>query len=216
MLSLFRIKIFHTKQIPNAIYLLRPVTLIHCRRCGVLELIDILKCFYSQKMTQIGKSLRPKSVIPHREDMCHEFKGHSCISADEISPHRFYIKSKSITIKSVSRTICGFLNTGFGGKALLGVFDDGKAIGLPLTADQQQHILLSLADTLERYNPPVPRERLRVRFIPVLSDEEAFEESQDSNSSVHDSALEFDVDKPHVLRRPHICCWCFKKGMYFM
>lgn len=161
-------------------------------------------------MFKIGSPILQGSPMPFREDMCHEFKGHSCISAEEARFHKVYMKKKQ-SLKATSRTICGFLNTGIGGIILLGVYDSSQAVGLPMTPDQQQHILLSLADTLERYDPPVPRERLRIRFIPVLSTEE--EAVEDADCQNHRLSAQISVEKLHVIRQPHVHCWCFKEGM---
>ncbi len=47
--------------------------------------------------------------------------------------------------------------TFLGGTIHMGVTDDGRVHGLMMSADQMQHCLLSISNSLSQYFPPVPK-----------------------------------------------------------
>ena len=72
-------------------------------------------------------------------------------------------------LKTISQTICGFLNQGQGGMVLLGIHDSGQVRGIELTPPQMTHLHYSIQDRIRRFNPPVDPELIQVQFIPVSS-----------------------------------------------
>jgi len=147
------------------------------------------------------------------EDECHEFKSHRTLSADEMPAWTTTTnEGTGQVIKSrqpVSKTIVAFLNTGRGGVCYLGVQNDGMVKGLKLTTYQKDHLIVSLYDILDRYNPKVERHQVQVNFIPVLS-----RENEDYPKEVSEYAKVDENDarrwkKPHSMRTPAYC-WCDK------
>ena len=63
----------------------------------------------------------------------------------------------------VLRALCGFLNTGEGGRVYMGVLDSGVVVGLQMTSSQVQHLEQDTHDMMSRYRPPVSRDRYTVR-----------------------------------------------------
>ena len=61
------------------------------------------------------------------------------------------------------RALCGFLNTGEGGRVYMGVLDSGVVVGLEMTSSLLQHLQQGTHDMMSRYSPPVSRERYTVR-----------------------------------------------------
>lgn len=120
------------------------------------------------------------------EDLHHEFKGHRCLSVNELSPYSFHDTDSRTkrTKRAVSRAINSFLNSGEGGTVYLGIQDDGRAVGLPLSGFQMDHVVVSLKDLLERqYRPAVQPDQYKINFIPVLPEginslEEMFDKRQ--------------------------------------
>ena len=72
-------------------------------------------------------------------------------------------------LKTISQTICGFLNQGQGGMVLLGIHDSGQVRGIELTPPQMTHLHYSIQDRIRRFNPPVDPELIQVQFVPVSS-----------------------------------------------
>lgn len=72
-------------------------------------------------------------------------------------------------LKTISQTICGFLNQGHGGMVLLGIHDSGQVRGIELTPPQMTHLHHSIQDRIRRFNPPVDPELIQVQFVPVSS-----------------------------------------------
>ncbi|KAG8237467.1 hypothetical protein J437_LFUL015686 [Ladona fulva] len=109
------------------------------------------------------------SVMEVEEDRTHEFKGHRNIAVEEIPPWCVDIKDKNRKTRSaISRNICGFINSELGGTIYLGVLDNGEIEGIPLTLYQQDHVKLSLSNTLQRFRPPFPKHLYSINFVPCL------------------------------------------------
>uniref|UniRef100_T1J2C2 Schlafen AlbA-2 domain-containing protein n=1 Tax=Strigamia maritima TaxID=126957 RepID=T1J2C2_STRMM len=152
------------------------------------------------------------------EDYHHEFKGHRSISVEELPPscHRpnpskqhFSSKVSFVSRQSrqcVSKALNAFLNTGDGGCVYLGITDDGIVRGIQLTDFQQHHIELNVVDLMTRYSPPVPSDRIKIRFVPVITkaitNVTAYLEKLKQNRIEH----EFNM-KPHIMRT-YDMCWC--------
>ena len=124
------------------------------------------------------------SRLPIEENTKIEFKNHKLISIEEMSGSGLIPRMAPIRIvfqdicvgwkrihmnlqKTVSQTICGFLNQGHGGMVLLGIHDSGQVRGIELTPPQMTHLHCSIQDRIRRFNPPVDPELIRLQFIPV-------------------------------------------------
>ncbi|XP_045107322.1 uncharacterized protein LOC123502157 isoform X2 [Portunus trituberculatus] len=66
------------------------------------------------------------------EDLRTEFKGHRNISVFDL-PSSWSRDARQKTRSAVSASVGALLNTGVGGTVYLGVSDEGKVVGLPLT-----------------------------------------------------------------------------------
>merc|ERR1719510_621120 len=93
------------------------------------------------------------------------------------------------------------LNTGLECKIYLGINDDGTVEGLMLSLYQKDHFMVSLRDLLRRFEPPVPHQRVSVKFIPV------FEE--DEQKIFEKEIITYDVSRSldHNIRSD-VYCWC--------
>ncbi|XP_013083048.2 uncharacterized protein LOC106068289 isoform X1 [Biomphalaria glabrata] len=142
------------------------------------------------------------TLFPHEEDATHEFKGHRKICQEEIAD------MNEKTRKSVSRNICGFLNTGKGGTVYCGVDDTGIIMGIKLTQYQRDHVVGSLHDLMSRYTPPVPRDRYSIRFVPVLDSNIPLERREDL--CMYDPKKHVDGQSRKALHlfRSRRRCWC--------
>ncbi|XP_050720601.1 uncharacterized protein LOC127000662 isoform X6 [Eriocheir sinensis] len=93
-------------------------------------------CLTGVTGTAGGRHYRKGHQVTHREDMTHEYKGHRCISVYDLPAHMTTSDPGADlrrTKSAVSASVCGMLNTGFGGTVYLGVDDGGRVVGLPLT-----------------------------------------------------------------------------------
>lgn len=119
-----------------------------------------------------GRHYRKGHQVTHREDMTHEYKGHRCISVYDLPAHMTTSDPGADlrrTKSAVSASVCGMLNTGFGGTVYLGVDDGGRVVGLPLTSSSitsshlsPGHYFVSLlpsilTDTVSTSSPCWPR-----------------------------------------------------------
>jgi hypothetical protein len=50
----------------------------------------------------------------------------------------------------------------------MGVLDDGEVNGIMMSPFQQQHLVLHVEDTFQRYSPKVPSHLYRIKFVPVV------------------------------------------------
>ena len=50
----------------------------------------------------------------------------------------------------------------------MGVLDGGEVEGLCMSPFQQQHFLLNVTDTFDRFRPRVPDHLYRIRFVPMV------------------------------------------------
>ncbi|GFN80037.1 schlafen protein [Plakobranchus ocellatus] len=148
--------------------------------------------------------------MPFEEDLFHEFKGHKNLSVDQLPKWTQATKWERASRKSVSRNLCGFLNTGFGGTVYCGVLDDNNVIGLKLTLYQRDHVIKSMHDLMSRYSPPVSKHRYKVRFVPVLPRDTTEEEREELlKADTRGLAGVGERKTEHVLRTPDYC-WCDK------
>lgn len=76
-------------------------------------------------------------ILPQDEDLRHEFKGHRSISSNEISAihHRHLGDSERRSRQCITKTLCGMLNSGFGGTTYCGVTDEGVVEGLKVVCE---------------------------------------------------------------------------------
>ena len=95
------------------------------------------------------------------EDVRTEFKGHRDLTKLDISTTKYHktrngeFEPKAIRARAtLSKTICGMLNTGLECKIYLGINDDGTVEGLMLSLYQKDHFMVSLRDLLRRFEPP--------------------------------------------------------------
>ena len=149
------------------------------------------------------------SVLPVEEDMTHEFKAHRQLSKSDLSSLKYthghngtYTTKVRPARASLSKSICGMLNTGLGGTIYLGVTDAGRVAGLMCSLFQKDHFRLALSDLLERYRPKVDPEMVKVNFVPVL-DCDCGDELNKADP------IDLDMPRwlPHELRESRYC-WC--------
>jgi hypothetical protein len=98
------------------------------------------------------------------EDDDIEFKGHLAFSYEQLPLKAKRLQTKR-HISSVANTM---LNNEKGGIILMGVHNDKRIEGFSLSRSQQQHILLSIVDTFNRFTPPVPKHFYDIAFIEVI------------------------------------------------
>jgi len=151
--------------------------------------------------------------VPFEEDQYHEFKGHRNLSKEELPKWTQETKFEKGSRKSISRNLCGFLNSGTGGTVYAGIIDSGEIHGLKLTQYMKDHIVGSMHDLMSRYSPPVDRQRYHIAFIPVLS-ATTNEEDRDKMAGYETKEVvkEEERRQPHRFRTPHYC-WCDKDMM---
>ncbi|XP_012947003.1 uncharacterized protein LOC101860387 isoform X1 [Aplysia californica] len=180
---------------------------------------SLYKLFVKLKMADVKDVSRQKKYYvkftkaPFEEDTTHEFKGHRNLSKDDMPWWSMDKKHEKGSRKSVSRNLCGFLNTGMGGTVYCGIVDNGEIHGLKLTQYQRDHIVGAMHDLMSRYSPPVDQRRYKVKFVPVLgaslTEEERLEMSKFDTKEV---VNEEERKQPHKYRTPHYC-WCDKDMM---
>ncbi|KAH9499098.1 hypothetical protein Btru_006680 [Bulinus truncatus] len=148
--------------------------------------------------------------MPYEEDFTHEFKGHRNLSSEEVPTGKQDISKPkaSSSRKSVSRNLCGFLNTGKGGTVYCGVSDDGTIMGLKLTQYQRDHVVGSLHDLMARYTPAVPPNRYSIRFVPVFGPTTTPEEREEMfRFNPKEYLDESQRMREHLFRASQLC-WC--------
>ena len=102
------------------------------------------------------------------EDDDVEFKGHLAFSYEQLP-----VKAKRLqTKRHISSVANGMLNNKKGGIILMGVHDDKRIEGFTLSRAQQQHIVLSIVDTFNRFTPPVPKHFYDISFIEIIDGRE--------------------------------------------
>lgn len=161
-----------------------------------------------------GRHYRKGHQVTHREDMTHEYKGHRCISVYDLPAHMTTSDPGADlrrTKSAVSASVCGMLNTGFGGTVYLGVDDGGRVVGLPLTSQQQHHVLASLSWTLFRFTPAVHPDRYCVNFIPVLAPPRPEAPPPMPAPSVVGGGAGGGVGAAHHVATPRPC-WCDREA----
>ena len=140
--------------------------------------------------------------------MLYEFKGHRSFCPEEL-PNYVVPGSTRPSRQAISKYACGMLNTGKGGVILMGVLDDGRIEGFSLTRFQQDHIMLTIEDTLDRYNPPVPKHMYEIIFTPVIDllTHQSPEEELEAITKWMTRPTYQDRTLPHQLRTSQFC-WC--------
>ncbi len=148
------------------------------------------------------------SQLPLDEGPKAEFKAHRCLSLMDLSTMRSApgrdrsagLHSKWRPRRSViSPHICGMLNSGGGGGTFyLGVTDCGIVEGFQMSKCQQDHFLLSLSDLMSSYSPPVPADRYRVEFVPVV-DGDGWQPPAETLDG------QISRDLPHEIRESRYC-----------
>jgi hypothetical protein len=102
------------------------------------------------------------------EDDDVEFKGHLAFSYEQLP-----VKAKRLqTKRHISSVANGMLNNEKGGIILMGVHDDKRTKGFTLSRAQQQHSVLSIVDTFNRFTPPVPKHFYDITFIEIIDGRE--------------------------------------------
>jgi hypothetical protein len=102
------------------------------------------------------------------EDDDVEFKGHLAFSYEQLP-----VKAKRLqTERHISSVANGMLNNEKGGIILMGVHDDKRIEGFTLSRAQQQHIVLSIVDTFNRFTLPVPKHFYDISFIKIINGKE--------------------------------------------
>ena len=117
-----------------------------------------------------------QEIVPFEEDIRHEFKGHRTISidnrlmmsADSVGWGQGEVGEYSTTRQQWSKYLCGMINTGLGGTLYGGIQDDGRVTGFMMSQYQQEHVMIQLEDVMERFDPPVLRDKYTVRFVPIV------------------------------------------------
>ena len=147
------------------------------------------------------------SKVPVEEDLTHEFKGHRDLSDLDYSLKRYTWGVGGYTSKcprfraTLSKSICGMLNTGLKSTIYLGVTDKGTAEGFMMSLYQRDHFQLSLRDLLSKFKPPCPHHIINVTFVPVLD--------EDENGIVSQDPIGFEPPRwlEHSIRDSKYC-WC--------
>ena len=150
------------------------------------------------------------SSMPIEEDLTHEFKAHRELTLLDVSTSKYQRTNKGdFQVKPVraraplSKTICGMLNTGLESTIYLGVDDLGTVHGLMLSLYQKDHFMVALRDLMNRYDPPVPSDRISVKFVPVLDQDEL------TDSHIEKELISYEMSRSmdHQIRS-NIYCWC--------
>jgi len=153
-------------------------------------------------------------ILALEEDIIHEFKAHRHLSDQDLSGKSTVFardddedcpeKVKYLR-RSLSPNICGFLNSGRGGRMYLGVTDAGEVLGFMMSQYQKDHFDIALADLLSRYTPPVPKDLVRIAFVPV-------KEADTDQFRKDPVGFRIRADKRHILRNSRYC-WCDLNSM---
>jgi hypothetical protein len=102
------------------------------------------------------------------EDDDVKFKGHLAFSYEQLP-----VKAKRLQTKGhISSVANEMLNNEKGGIILMGVHDDKRIEGFTLSRAQQQHIVLSIVDTFNRFTLPVPKHFYDISFIEIIDGKE--------------------------------------------
>jgi hypothetical protein len=130
------------------------------------------------------------------EDDDVKFKGHLAFSYEQL-----LVKAKRLqTKRHISSVANGMLNNEKGGIILMGVHDDKRIEGFTLSRAQQQHIVLSIVDTFNRFTPLVPKHFYDIAFIEIIDGKEPKEPLM--------KTLQLPpVDLQHQLQTEDPC-WC--------
>ncbi|XP_071744195.1 schlafen-like protein 2 [Lepeophtheirus salmonis] len=142
------------------------------------------------------------SILKEEEDITHEFKGHRVLHFEEDGRNGRDANGRK-TRQYISKYLCGMLNSGKGGRLYIGVLDNGQIEGVMLTRYQKDHILTSLEDIFERFEPPLHFSLYSVSFVPVLEDNEIEEGIKDGYKYWDENQRGY----PHKIRT-HSYCWC--------
>jgi len=152
------------------------------------------------------------SIYPREETTYEELKGHRSFSKEELPR-----LSQTGTIgygnrpsrQFISKYACGMLNTGKGGLISMGILDTGRIEGFSLSRYQQDHVRLSIQDTFDRYDPPVPPHLYKVTFRPVLDciDGQSPEDELEAMNKWLNIESEQDPTFQHLVRTLEPC-WC--------
>lgn len=160
-------------------------------------------------------------IMPFDEDQRHEFKGHRSLAYDEQSQRtRYRLAMNNSTVKRtrkpVSVALNAFLNSRVGGTIFLGIIDTGAIKGLLLTASQRDHFRGQIEDLFSRYRPPVPSNRFKITFVPVIEGDDIEAEIEGLEATECDISGDIDSSKkpqrPHKFRIPQYC-WCDKEAV---
>jgi len=150
--------------------------------------------------------------IPVEEDLIHEFKGHRDLSKLDLSENRYkkqwgpdgpvWIAKQHRYRSTLSKTICGMLNTGLKSTIYMGVTDRGIAEGFMMSLYQRDHFQLSLRSLLSKFNPPCPEHVVNIRFVPILDEDE-----EDGVLLPEPIGFEPPRWKDHLIHESQYC-WC--------
>ena len=100
----------------------------------------------------------------------------------------------------------------------MGIRDSGQVHGLSLTPNQMDHLSVSVFDALERFNPVVRPGLVSVRFLPIISREEAVSAKASITSKRKDfhkmkNDTKEDDFNPHEINGESSNCWCGKEAV---
>ena len=130
------------------------------------------------------------------EDNNVKFKGHLAFSYEQLP-----VKAKRMqTKRHISSVANGMLNNEKGGIILLGVHDDKCIEGFSLSGSQQQHIVLKIIDTFNRFKPPVPKHFYDISVIKVINGREPTDPLM--------RTLQLPPLYLHHSLRTENACWC--------
>jgi hypothetical protein len=82
----------------------------------------------------------------------------------------------------------------------MGVHNDKRIKGFSLSRSQQQHIILSIVDTFNRFKQPVPKHFYDIAFIEVIDGKEPKDPLM--------RTLQLPLLYLHHLLRTENACWC--------
>ena len=132
--------------------------------------LSVLKRYQNQPLVDSDRFYPTGQTVDFDEDRTHEFKGHRNLSYEELPNFVKFDKSGRPTRQPLSKAVCSFLNSLFGGVIYCGITDTGAAKGLSMLQSQREHFVLALHDLLtDRFMPSVPESRFDVKFVPLES-----------------------------------------------
>jgi hypothetical protein len=103
------------------------------------------KAFDSEQLNILPLSYHRHDQFTVKEGKLVEYKGHRSFAIGQLSVRAKHTQS----CRHISPVACGMIN--YGGIILMGVQDNGLIDGLMLSKAQQDHVVVNIIDTFDRY-----------------------------------------------------------------